>query len=148
MRTATSNYSQDISISLIWDNRFLFILHSPFAWKPQIRRPCCIPTANRTRGAPSPVQSFVVQGTRRSAAGCKDPKREQKRWRGLVGVISSSLDTSLREHAGRSRSGDADTWMLPLNTKGVQKVITALRYNPPPLYVPWFWTGLKTRQIF
>lgn len=28
MRRATSNYSQDISISLIWDNRFLFILHT------------------------------------------------------------------------------------------------------------------------
>lgn len=64
MMAATKVYYQDISISLIWDNRFLFLWFKLLSPEDCIMRPCCIPGANTVREAPSPVERLIVQEKR------------------------------------------------------------------------------------
>lgn len=81
---ATNIYYQGISISPVWDNRFLFLCFLFLSlW---IMRPCCIPAANRSALSCAEVHFAGKEGVQCRA---NHPRRHWKRWRGLVGITSS-----------------------------------------------------------
>ena len=146
---ATTNvYYQVISTSLIWDNRFLFLRFTLLSLQD---------AASRGRAA-SLVEQSVGSALSRAQVNCawgcaaKHPRRQQERRRGLVGVTSSSLDTSCRRRAGRSSCGVGAACMLPCTPKSLKKWLHLSDATPPPLYATfslcWFEnkTGVPTRE--